>query len=795
MDDNKIFSVILVLGLFAVSPVWGEEVQETDSVVRNIYVDEIVVSADPKSNVTVDKQPVSYTVINRSEMERLGINSLKDASRYVPNLFMPDYGSKLTSAIYIRGVGSRINTPAVGLYVDNVAYTDKSSFDVSLMGAENIEVLRGPQSTLYGRNSMGGLIKVNTRDPFMVQGTDVKVGLANASFQRKVQFISSHMLNDRFAFYVAGFYEGSNGYNKHSLTGYRTNGYNYGGGKLRGIYKFNDNLKIDLTASYEYDDEDGYDYVYTGIGNDAGYKDYAGLIAEGEQGGYRRNMFNAGINIEYLGRNFIFNSITGYQYLSDRMKMDQDFSPMSIFTLAQKQKINNISEELSFKSRNASIVDWTAGAYVSYQSLKTDAPVCFGADGVDSLIQGNINKAFDRANAAMAPMGMSIGLDVLDDEMTVDGTFDTPTLNTAVFGQAAVKNLLFDGFDVTVGLRLDYESMSIDYRSGTDVRYRFQMKRGGYTMIDKTLSTSSYYIGNMRDNYLQVLPKLAFAYRFDEEKMVYLSISKGFRSGGYNIQMFSDLIQESLKNDMMKDLGEAVPPASSFIPAGTNPSADSATVYKPEVSWNYEIGTHLDFFDRHLTVEAAVFYQLTRDQQIARYAESGLGRMMVNAGKSESFGLDLSFMGRMNFGKNIMLLKASYGYVHAVFKEYDGGVNDGESYDYAGNYVPFTPMHNFAVTAEYVVPFRDSFVKNLTFGAQLTGTGRIYWTEKNDVSQQFYALLGAHATVNMGTFEVDFWGKNLTDNDYVPFYFESMGKGFAQVCKPMQCGVDVILHF
>lgn len=205
MDDNKLFSGILVLGLFAVSPVWGEEIQEADSVVKNIYVDEVVVSADPKSNVAVDKQPVSYTVINRSEMERLGINSLKDASRYVPNLFMPDYGSKLTSAIYIRGVGSRINTPAVGLYVDNVAYTDKSSFDVSLMGAENIEVLRGPQSTLYGRNSMGGLIKVNTRDPFMVQGTDVKVGLANASFQRKVQFISSHMLSDRFAFYVAGF--------------------------------------------------------------------------------------------------------------------------------------------------------------------------------------------------------------------------------------------------------------------------------------------------------------------------------------------------------------------------------------------------------------------------------------------------------------------------------------------------------------------------------------------------------------------------------------------------------------
>ena len=83
------------------------------------------------------------------------MTSIKHLTGLVPNFYMPDYGPRLTSAIYIRGIGSRINTPAVGLYVDNVPYLDKSAFDFNTYDIERIDVLRGPQSTLYGRNAMG----------------------------------------------------------------------------------------------------------------------------------------------------------------------------------------------------------------------------------------------------------------------------------------------------------------------------------------------------------------------------------------------------------------------------------------------------------------------------------------------------------------------------------------------------------------------------------------------------------------------------------------------------------------
>ena len=114
---------------------------ETDSL-RTYAIGEVVIASAPKTTGALSEQPFSYSELKADDIEQLGIRSVKDAALFVPNLFMPDYGSKLTSAIYIRGIGSRINTPAVGLYVDDAAYTDKSAFDFEFLGVERIEVLR-----------------------------------------------------------------------------------------------------------------------------------------------------------------------------------------------------------------------------------------------------------------------------------------------------------------------------------------------------------------------------------------------------------------------------------------------------------------------------------------------------------------------------------------------------------------------------------------------------------------------------------------------------------------------------
>jgi len=103
-------------------------------------------------------------------MQAYQINSLKSMNGIVPNLFIPDYGSKLTSAIYIRGVGSRINTPSVGLYVDDIPYIDKSAFDFSFSDIENIEVLHGPQSYSLRKECNGRTYQVTHEISFCLSG-------------------------------------------------------------------------------------------------------------------------------------------------------------------------------------------------------------------------------------------------------------------------------------------------------------------------------------------------------------------------------------------------------------------------------------------------------------------------------------------------------------------------------------------------------------------------------------------------------------------------------------------------
>ena len=92
---------------------------------------------------------------------------------------MPDYGSKLTSPVYIRGIGSRINSPSVGLYVDYVPYFEKAAFDFDFFDIKRIEVLRGPQGTLFGRNTMGGIVNIVTTSPMDYQGNHINLSAGN----------------------------------------------------------------------------------------------------------------------------------------------------------------------------------------------------------------------------------------------------------------------------------------------------------------------------------------------------------------------------------------------------------------------------------------------------------------------------------------------------------------------------------------------------------------------------------------------------------------------------------------
>ena len=111
-----------------------------------------------KQSSDLRTQATALTVIGRQEAERNQVLSVKTAADLVPNLFIPDYGSRMTSKVYVRGIGTRIDQPAVGLTIDNVPVMTKENYDFDLTDITRFEMLRGPQSTLYGRNTLGGLM-------------------------------------------------------------------------------------------------------------------------------------------------------------------------------------------------------------------------------------------------------------------------------------------------------------------------------------------------------------------------------------------------------------------------------------------------------------------------------------------------------------------------------------------------------------------------------------------------------------------------------------------------------------
>ena len=169
---NKSKLLIFALALLPIGNIAAEEVDT----LKIVDVEEVLIIAAPKENRKLRELPNAVTLLSQQDMQAAQVNSIKNLTALVPNIFIPDYGSRLTSAVYIRGIGSRINTPSVGLYVDNIPYIDKSAFDFNYSDIERIDVLRGPQGTLYGRNAMGGLIKVHTKSPFSYQGTDFRIG-------------------------------------------------------------------------------------------------------------------------------------------------------------------------------------------------------------------------------------------------------------------------------------------------------------------------------------------------------------------------------------------------------------------------------------------------------------------------------------------------------------------------------------------------------------------------------------------------------------------------------------------
>lgn len=711
---------------------------EADSIIR---IEGIQVTA-VKQGLSLRKLPVTASIIGRTELERRRIATVRDAAQSVPNFHVPEYGSRMTSSLYIRGLGARIDQPVMGLNIDNVPYLNKDAYDFDLTDIDRIEVLRGPQSTLFGRNTMGGVINIYTLSPLNYQGVRLGVDYGSGNTQR-YRVSVYRKIGERLGFSLSGHYGRSDGFFRNLRTGERCDWERDGGARLKLQYG-GSRLRIENTLALTSLRQGGYPYASL----ETGQIDY------NDPCNYRRTNLSDGLTLRYRARHFTATSITSYQYLDDRMTLDQDFLPLSYFTLTQRRREHAVTEDLIFRSEEERPYRWLFGAFAFWRHTAMEAPVLFKKDGLQHLILDRFEE-----------QGVHAGWE--GDEFLLDSRFRSPDYGGALYHESTYRK---GRWRFTAGVRIDLEASRLNYRSHAAGAYWTRTSDG--TTYPHQLRVEES--GRLRQSFVELLPKLAIQLQLGAARRntLYATVSKGYKAGGFNTQMFSDVLQQLV----MKEMG-----------FGSLYDVADVVTYKPEKSWNYEIGTRLATASHALQADAALFYIDCRDQQLTVFPEGQVtGRMMTNAGHTRSFGGECSVQA---LPWKTLELQLSYGYVHATFLSFDTG-----RADYAGNFIPYAPQHTLHASAAYTFRTDLSWLEAIVVRAATDCTGPIYWNEENSLRQPFYALLEASVRFEHRRWTLDLWGRNLTGTRYATFYFRSIGNSFLQHGRPRTFGVSLNLY-
>lgn len=802
MLNRHLLAVLMVMA--AVAPAMADVAMEMGDSSRVHDLDEVIVVAQPKEQFHLRQQQVSSSMFSGLEMQRLAAEDLRSLSAYTPNFVMPNYGSRYTSSIYVRGIGSRVNSPAVGIYVDGIPIVSKSAFNTHLYDIDRVDILRGPQGTLYGMNTEGGLVRVYSKNPMTYQGTDMKVGLGSHGYQN-YQLTSYAKLNPKLGLMVGAFFNGQNGFFENTTLHRKADRLQEAGGRFRLVWRPGERWDVSLLGDYQYTHQNGFPYGLL----DPETGDAANPAAN-RMGRYRRNILNTGLNVNFKGNYFDFNSTTSYQYLKDYMLMDIDYLPQDFMHMEERQLQHSFTQEFVLKSNRPSLWHWTLGAFLSTQWLDVDAPVHFDS-GMDTFLGSNIQTGMYNAmvnamagrfltqpgmtmelarEAARATIERAGGVAVTTDLATVPTAVSTPVTNLGFFHESNFD--ITERLKATVGLRYDYSYVGIDYETSA------LMRTVANVMGTETTVNLSTALSHKEHNHFdQLLPKVGLTWQLDRfGSNVYAVVSKGYRAGGYNYQMFSDILQAELQANSSARADYEIP----------HDAADYANIrntisYKPETSWNYELGTHLNLFNGSLHLDLAAFYMQVRHQQLSVMAGSyGFGRMMTNAGESYSCGVEATLRGSAFDDR--LSYRVSYGFTHAVFKDYKDSVTvrgTASAVDYKDNKIPFVPMHMLTAAADYRFVFSNGVLNSLTVGANMNAQGKVWWDEANTYSQKLYAVVGAHVGADLGALSVDVWARNITKTRYNTFAVSSAATGqrlyFAQRGNPFQCGVSVNWHF
>jgi iron complex outermembrane receptor protein len=662
-------------------------------------MEEIIVTAQ-KREESMQDVAISLAAFSGDQMRQLGLTNATDLVTQVPGLKVSGSGGGAINTFSIRGVTqndfSASQEAPVAVYIDEGYISLNSITNFSLFDLERVEVLRGPQGTLFGRNATGGLVQYVTRAPSQEADGFLDLQLGEDG-RTRVEGAVGGGLGDTVSGRLSGIYNRNDGLMKNDIGPNTMRQDNYA---LRGqlLFEPTSDLKVLLKAQYANEDaaRGGYAHqvAYDGqFANDPtatdffGYQDADGdpfTVSQDFKGYSKSKVTDLKAKVDWTLDRFTLTSLTNYQDITDSYGEDADVSPNDIYNYEQANDVSQLSQEFR---------------------LSWDTERAQNIVGVYYL---NIDGQYDTTQTGDAFFGTGVGYPAGTAEV-VNASQETETW--ALFGQSDIK--LADQWTLTVGGRVNHDSKDFNYRS-TDIYFL----QGGDFSYKKSLSDTDWS------------GKLQVSYRPQADWMFYGGVSRGIKSGGFNLPLF--------------------------------PIAAEAFPYDGETLLSYEIGMKSNLTE-HLRFNASAFYYDYSDYQA--YSFDGFATFLFNA-NAKSKGAEFELQANPIRGLDIILGLALL----------DAEVTDvPPTISATGKETPaISPEVSFNGLVRYSWPaFGGSLSVQADYGWQADQNFNLIETPV--VHEDAYGVANARIGYDSegGKWSVSVWVKNLTDEEYRTYAFDT----------------------
>jgi outer membrane receptor protein involved in Fe transport len=724
-------------------------------------LEEIIVTASKRQESVLDL-PISVSAIDAQQLERKGVKDLEELSRSVPGLAITPAAENEPKRFVLRGIGPAFGTAAtVAVYVDDTPITiGTNSPDLKLFDVERVEVLRGPQGTLFGSSAMGGAIRYVAPQPSLDEfGGSAKVetsATAEGGQNYEAQAALGGPLSENLAFRVSGFYRKDGGYIdvvdevSGDVSDEDANAADSMGGRLALRLRLGD--AVDATLSVLYQDQDYDDLSF--------FHSLRGMsdppIALGELQKTER------VDVALEDRLVLPNLL---------VKADLGFAELTSSTSVQRQRIDLLND-LSYFIQGLFGLPGSDLAVPSDRTRHFDAfaqelRLASDREGAFTWLIGLYYRETKSTNSQVIGSNINTVLGVPDDQFLPDAPGAIETLEEtfrgnerAIFGEASYN--FTPALKLTAGVR--YSSLERDVKQ---VETFAPLLGGGAAVVDPPASNEHPFT-----------PKLSLSYEVAEDAMVYATAAKGFREGGPNPPLL--LVQSCL--DSLASFGLSGPPLT----------------YESDNLWSYELGTKFQTDDRRLRFQGAVFQIDWSDiQQTIPVGQTCGSSPNVNFGEARVRGVESELSWR---ALDSLTIDLSGAYTNAEITEDLVPLNVQ-----AGTPLSGVPEWTVSLSAQNDFVFSNGWEGYLRAEYQYVGDANRFLDTgggQPDLQRGAYEVVALRTGLSVGAYEFSLFADNLLDER--PIISEGFGsfapgvngQGAARTTiRPRTVGISAAIRF